>query len=168
MHANSTQFIFMEGCFRAFVGADEDPPIFLSSGTEDYFNSANYFNAGEFRLPNSGLTYKNDESFTISAYRVHERDPVVFQNGLRLLWRNSDELPSPTLDKAANYTPPSWLCPITFPWYGTTATRASTLASEERTQVRAVEDGPYKRLAAQATFLVWVYEWPSPTPLERN
>lgn len=35
MHANSTQFLFMEGCFRAFVdGADEteDHPMFLSSG----------------------------------------------------------------------------------------------------------------------------------------
>ena len=36
MHANSTEFLFMEGCFRAFVdGADEqeDRPMFLSSGT---------------------------------------------------------------------------------------------------------------------------------------
>eukprot|EP00040_Diaphanoeca_grandis_P026129 m.145871 g.145871 ORF g.145871 m.145871 type:complete len:101 (+) comp30457_c1_seq7:1031-1333(+) len=64
---------------------------------------------GEFRLPNSGLTYKNDTSFTISAYRVHERDPVVFQRGLRFVWRNSDELPTP-LDGLGETTstPPSW------------------------------------------------------------
>jgi hypothetical protein len=36
----------MEGCFRAFIDGDEANPVFLSSGTEDYFNSANYFNAG--------------------------------------------------------------------------------------------------------------------------
>lgn len=60
IHANSTQFLYMEACFRAYLDG-ADLPTYLSSGTEDYFNSANYFNAGEFRLPTTGLTYKNDE-----------------------------------------------------------------------------------------------------------
>ncbi len=32
-------------------------PLFLSSGAEDYFLSASYFDEGMFKGPNSGLTY---------------------------------------------------------------------------------------------------------------
>ena len=35
---------FMEGCVRA--EADHGPTVYLSSGTEDYFESANFFSAG--------------------------------------------------------------------------------------------------------------------------
>ena len=42
--AESEYIGFMEGCVRAVP--DQQPTIFLSSGTEDYFESANFFNAG--------------------------------------------------------------------------------------------------------------------------
>lgn len=160
IHANSTQFLFMEACFRAYLDGAE-LPTYLSSGTEDYFNSANYFNAGEFRLPNAGLTYKNEEDFTMSAYRNHERDPVVFQDGLDLVWRNSDELPTPSdalliqNGEAPRDIPnPDWLCPMTFPW-------SSANAGGRKPPSAAVRAESYGRdvLAVRATFLVWVYEW---------
>jgi len=159
IHANSTQFLFMEACFRAFLDGS-DLPTYLSSGTEDYFNSANYFNAGEFRLPNAGLTYKNEDDFTMSAYRNHEQDPVVFQNGLELIWRNSDELPTPQerealLMQSGEIPNPSWLCPMTFPW----SSAAAGGRKPPSAQVRAEAFGKDKVLAVQATFLVWVYEW---------
>lgn len=47
MSAESSFIGFMEGCVRAYI--DEryaTVPLFMSSGTEDYFESANFFNAG--------------------------------------------------------------------------------------------------------------------------
>src|SRR4051812_23735177 len=42
----------------------------LSSGTEDYFDSAWYFNAGNFRFPVSGFTYLNQTSANSLSVRV--------------------------------------------------------------------------------------------------
>jgi len=54
--------------------------MFLSSGAEDYFLSAFYFDLGMFKSPNSGLTYY-DGSKKLSAYKLHHRDPVLFSDG---------------------------------------------------------------------------------------
>ena len=61
----------------------EFPGTLLSTGTEDYFDSAWYFNAGEFHLPVSGFTHFNqsDNQVAWSAYRFHEMDPLLFNNG---------------------------------------------------------------------------------------
>jgi hypothetical protein len=63
--------------------------MFLSSGAEDYFLSAFYFDEGLFKTPNSGLTYY-DTLGTMSAYKMHERDPVLFNDGLILTFRNME------------------------------------------------------------------------------
>jgi hypothetical protein len=54
--------------------------------------SSYYFSGGEFRFPNSGFTHYATEggNVTLSAYRVHEADPIVFSNGAKLTWRNGD------------------------------------------------------------------------------
>lgn len=55
--------------------ATNSTPIFLSSGAEDYFLSASYFDEGEFISPNSGLTYKAGGA--IGSYKLHDlRDQV--------------------------------------------------------------------------------------------
>ena len=60
--ANGHSDGFLEACMRfypnAASAAKNTTPIFLSSGAEDYFLSASYFDEGEFISPNSGLTYK--------------------------------------------------------------------------------------------------------------
>ena len=60
--ANGHNDGFLEACMRfypsAASAAKNSTPIFLSSGAEDYFLSASYFDEGEFISPNSGLTYK--------------------------------------------------------------------------------------------------------------
>ena len=88
------------------------------------------------------LTYKNESCYTMSAYRVHERDPVVFQNGLGLVWRNSDELPGD--DTGA----PSWLCPMSFPLFPNTSRHRKIT----RTTLGAILD-------VDVEFQVWIYEW---------
>lgn len=84
---------FLEGCPHAYFDGDTQfPGVVLATGTEDYFDSAWYFNAGQFHLPVSGFTHftMNSSSVTWSAYRFHDEDPLFFENGFQLVWRNGD------------------------------------------------------------------------------
>jgi hypothetical protein len=84
---------FLEAMLRAYLNGAHDP-LYLSSGTEDYFAGTYYFNRGPYHLPLSGLTHKDapaDGPCRFSAYRFHDEDPIVFQKGLRLVWRNGEE-----------------------------------------------------------------------------
>lgn len=89
----SRNFSFLEAKLRAHLnGAAE--PLWLSSGTEDYFLGTYYFNRGLYHLPVAGLTHKQQDSHglcSFSAYRFHDQDPIFFQKGLRLVWRNGEE-----------------------------------------------------------------------------
>ena len=81
---------FLEGCPHMFDPPDQAwPGILLGSGTEDYFDSGWYFNAGEFRLPVAGDTHmlQNKSVAEWSAYRFHEMDPLRFSDGVRVTWR---------------------------------------------------------------------------------
>jgi hypothetical protein len=93
--AQSTNFNYLEACLRAYPDGHKEP-TWISSGTEDYFLGTYYFNAGLFHNPVAGLTHgdpdKPGSSFRFSAYRFHEDDPIPFQDGLRLVWRNGEEL----------------------------------------------------------------------------
>jgi hypothetical protein len=93
--ASSGNFNYLEACLRAYPDESREP-IFLSSGTEDYFLGTYYFNAGRYHLPMAGLTHLDadqpDSQFRFSAYRFHEEDPVPFARGLRLVWRNGEQL----------------------------------------------------------------------------
>lgn len=83
---------FLEGCYHAYTPYNRTfPGIVLSTGTEDYFDSGWYFNAGKFRFPVSGFTHINTtKGVTFSAYRFHEMDPLQFYDGIRIEWRNGD------------------------------------------------------------------------------
>ena len=84
---------FLEAMVRAYIDGAQQP-LLLSSGTEDYFLGTFYFNRGLYHLPSAGLTHKEVHrrgGSRFSAYRFHEDDPVVFQKGFRLAWRNGEE-----------------------------------------------------------------------------
>ena len=85
---------FLEGCYHAYTDYKQDfPGLIVSTGTEDYFASAFYFNAGQFRHAMSGFThYREFSNRTLewSAYRMHDSDPIFFSNGFRFEWRNGD------------------------------------------------------------------------------
>jgi len=86
---------FLEGCYRFYSPPNQAyPGTLLATGTEDYFDSGWYFNAGEFHMPVSGFTHyaTSGNSLTWSAYRFHEMDPLLFTNGFRLTWRNGDAI----------------------------------------------------------------------------
>lgn len=82
---SSVNFHYLEACFRARVD-DEDNLQYLSSGTEDFFLSAYYYNGGQFHTSHSGLTYFKNPG-TMSAYKFFEDDPVMFTKSFKLLWR---------------------------------------------------------------------------------
>lgn len=89
----SPNWHFLEGMVRAYLNGAKEP-LLLSSGTEDYFLGTYYFNRGGYHLPLAGLTHKSVQpsgSCRFSAYRFHIEDPVVFQQGWRLVWRNGEE-----------------------------------------------------------------------------
>jgi hypothetical protein len=95
--AVSGDYNFLEACVRFFPDdpAGSSPPTFLSSGTEDYFLSASYFDEGQFTTPASGLTYKAGGG-SMAAYKVHTRDTVLWQAGMLLDWKNDEDASCPT------------------------------------------------------------------------
>jgi len=93
LYVQSNNLNFLEGCYHQYAPYNQNfPGTVLSTGTEDYFDSGWYFNAGFFTLPVSGMTLleSTSSSATVSAYRFHETDPLPFDNGLLLHWRNGD------------------------------------------------------------------------------
>ena len=87
---------FLEGCFHAYTPHDQAwPGVVVSTGTEDYYDSAWYFNAGTFRMPVAGMTKLEQGQpgpavVHWAAYRFHEMDPLPFTDGFRFVWRNGD------------------------------------------------------------------------------
>lgn len=95
LQAHSANPNFLEGCFHAYQYVGEEwPGTVLSSGTEDYVNSAWYFDAGGFHLPLSGLTSLSYQpggaNVSLSFYVAHETAPMPFSDGFTLQWRNGD------------------------------------------------------------------------------
>jgi hypothetical protein len=86
---------FLEGEFFALID-NATTPMRLSSGTEDYFLSAQYFDAGMFEFPNSGCNHLSLACLDgigecrVAAYRSHDADPIVFQKSLSMYWEVGD------------------------------------------------------------------------------
>lgn len=90
--ANSSDFNYLEACVRANI--DGDQTTWLSSGTEDFFLSAYYFNKGSYHFDNAGLTY-TDGKGKMSAYKFFENDPLFFTKSLTLTWRCGETINGP-------------------------------------------------------------------------
>lgn len=95
-YGNSTDFTYLEACIRCKIDNDSEYQ-FLSSGTEDYFLSAYYFNNGTYTNQNAGLTWKQKPG-QMSAYKYFEFDPILFTNSLELLWRNNENITGTSMD----------------------------------------------------------------------
>lgn len=83
---------FLEGNVQVLTDGASDP-IYESSGTEDYFNNAWYFQTGVIFADQSGCTCYDPSRSTVGAYRFHLDDPIPFDRALRVRWQNgnSDE-----------------------------------------------------------------------------
>lgn len=101
--AESSSLTYLESCIRAYLGNENDP-LLVSSGLEDYFLGTYYFNTGMFHADMAGLTHFDQQNNRFSAYRFHDEDPLIFQNGLRLTNR-CGETEHGTMEGAAYLNP---------------------------------------------------------------
>jgi len=85
LSASSTDYNYLEACMRTYIDGSQQT-MWLSSGTEDFFLSAYYFNKGIYHLDNAGMTFKDDKG-SMSAYKLFENDPLLFSTSLALVWR---------------------------------------------------------------------------------
>ena len=127
--ANSSDFTYLEACVR--VAIDGRDTMFLSSGTEDFFLSGYYYNAGVYHDENSGLTGKEGVG-SMSAYKIFDRDPILFSKSLELLWRCGEVVGG------------DGGCPTDFPAYFSNKKLPSKVKLYNNTTV---------------TTYTWVYEW---------
>ena len=132
--ANSTDFNYLEACMRTRIDNDTNV-TFLSSGTEDFFLSAYYFNRGVFHGEHSGLTYIQSPG-VMSAYKFFESDPILFTKSFQLMWRCGETINGP--DGCPNDWPPPG------------QTKAGRGAAKP--------SGP-KLANTQVTTYAWVYEY---------
>jgi hypothetical protein len=93
----SANLNFLEGCVHLFPTASSGWPDaqLLATGTEDYFLSSYYFDAGVFAQPLAGAltldTNGDGGAHRVAAYRVHTgADPIVFEDGAAVVWRVGD------------------------------------------------------------------------------
>lgn len=116
MAAQSTNLEFMEGQMRAYLGRSNDPQ-FLSSGLEDYFLGTYYFNAGPYHFAQAGLTSKSEADSSFSAYRVHDEDPLLFADGIRLACRCGERRGDKTFGPTGNPQPTTYTTYVwTYSW----------------------------------------------------
>ena len=83
--ASSTDYNYLEACMRAYIDGSQQT-MWISSGTDDFFLSAHYFNRGIYHTDNSGLTCKENNGM-MSAYKLFENDPLLFSKLLAFIWR---------------------------------------------------------------------------------
>jgi len=85
LQANSSDFNYLEACMRVKIDYQTNYQ-YLSSGTEDFFLSAYYFDSGMYHDDNAGCTYLEGPGL-MSAYKFFSRDPILFTKGIELVWR---------------------------------------------------------------------------------
>ncbi len=96
---------FLEACIRAYTSGAKKP-VMLSSGLEDYFLGTYYFDTGKYYADMAGLTHFDEKNLRFSAYRIHDQDPLFFNNGLRLTCRNGETEHGTGKGKVAFKNPP--------------------------------------------------------------
>lgn len=101
---NSSDYSYQEGCMSALI--DGARPLWLSSGLEDYFLGAYFHSMPTEHLPYSGfqniqpatksgppcsLPAGHCSSNSLSAFRIHEKDPLLFSSAFSFQWIASSD-----------------------------------------------------------------------------
>eukprot|EP01013_Petalomonas_cantuscygni_P004821 TRINITY_DN1525_c0_g1_i1.p1 TRINITY_DN1525_c0_g1~~TRINITY_DN1525_c0_g1_i1.p1 ORF type:complete len:464 (-),score=59.83 TRINITY_DN1525_c0_g1_i1:458-1789(-) len=171
---SSSTFHFLEACMRMMDTAQgttrpanlTGAATYLSSGAEDYFLSAYYFDEGMFQTSQSGLTSfvrpssrrpehatpsratggvaMDADPYVMSAYKVHDRDPLFFRDGGSLVFRVGETVGG---CGDTSVCPNTWCSPGES--VGPAAGRALPRASPPQPTVYSTS--------------VWYYEWPTDT-----
>lgn len=101
----SSDLNYLEACYRVLLDTDSwEKMELLSSGTEDFYLSSYYFNAGVNHYENAGVSYIDQNGIAV-AYKFFERDPIIFQKNMTLFWRCGEDK-----NNGCFYAPPSNDC----------------------------------------------------------
>lgn len=80
---------FLEG--DPMVIIDGDSHVYHGTGTDDYFNSSDYFSGGPFSTPTHACTKKVGNAPTsVGAFRSHITDPVPFDRSMSILLEHGE------------------------------------------------------------------------------
>jgi hypothetical protein len=90
MRGGDPSFGYLEGNVQMYADGAASP-CYESSGTEDYFNNAWYFQTGVIFAEHSGCTRYDPATYTVGAYRFHVDDPIPFDNAVQVRWQNGSE-----------------------------------------------------------------------------
>jgi hypothetical protein len=71
-----------EGEFKFFIDGDKDFPTICGTGAEDYMGSA--WGLEEIVTPYQGAPLVDNDSGLYSIYRFHAKDPIYFQENLKI------------------------------------------------------------------------------------
>ena len=82
MRSLYTESWWGEGEMKFYLDGDTDYPTICGTGTEDYIGFA--WGMDERCTPQSGCPYCDNEKGRYSIYRFHGKDPIYFQQGLKL------------------------------------------------------------------------------------
>ena len=85
---SDTFFCWLEGDEHIYLD-DAKTPVFIGTGTEDYFNSTFYFFLDEYSLQQNGMT-NSDDFYHKSMYRFHLTDPINFNKNIAFKIEHGD------------------------------------------------------------------------------
>jgi len=84
LYGISSNLHYLEGEINAVIDGEF---VGLSSGTEDFFLSGQYFDLGTFHTPISGCTHMDRfVNHSFAAYKLFEQDPVLWTKSFDLTW----------------------------------------------------------------------------------
>ena len=110
--ASSPSPYYLEACFEAYLDSQQH---YLSSGTEDFFLSAYYFNTGLYAFDHAGLLRWNGSSF--AAFKMFEDDPLIFKKSVRLIWGSGEDEHSRCYARNKNHpTTPDPVSLVSYVW----------------------------------------------------
>ena len=121
-----------------------------------------------FKTPNSGLTYLDRDNHALGAYKIHTNDPIIFQNGMKLIFRNNEITDDcGTIDCCPRYfqshemTSSSTMTTIAAAEEWEDETSPSTNKRDGLQEVPKTETISESEIAEPVMYsgLVWFYEW---------
>jgi len=151
----------LEACIRYFPDGT-DTPMFISSGTEDYFLSTCYFEMGMFKTVDTGLTYFDNDKGTLTVYKVHLDDPIMWHDGMKMVSRNCEKVGGCQNDPDP-LNPETSTCPNMYCDPKTNTTRNAWKEEILFNKINKQPGTSSENIAyppANYEILTWYYTWP--------
>lgn len=94
---------YLEGMLRDYIN-DEQDPLIISTGLEDYFLGTYYFENGTYHLPIAGCNYIDVNNNEIAAYRLHYNDNWTLDDNKHVITLRNNDLNTEDASEIQNPT----------------------------------------------------------------